>query len=278
MATLKEYVPEWGRISHWFLTKRDTWTHKILFFVHAQDICIAAVKEKDIQAKLKAVIVDWNFRDLEFVDFKNKPGALLKSEHISEAISAMEDSLMVLSSLLSNRWTVCRVIVVIFSPAIVPIGYKYVQWCLTWGGGGRRKVADDTDLDSNGICSIIIVDESSVLDFWIGAQCCCRAKRLGLCFTPLQVQYPIQEADPILDSQVDQLHRNHWDLDASAEFVDLPGSCVCWWWYFKATAKGMERLLLVDCRVWIGNRKKPCKSDCFENVHAYPLPISTVLC
>ncbi|XP_065179973.1 dynein axonemal heavy chain 5-like [Sycon ciliatum] len=76
----------------------------LVFKEDVEDICIAAVKEKDIEAKLKGVISDWNFRELEFNEFKNRGEMLLKSDHISEAISSLEDSLMVLSSLMSNRY------------------------------------------------------------------------------------------------------------------------------------------------------------------------------
>ena len=61
------------------------------------------MKERDIEAKLKAVILDWDLRELEFADFKNKPMAILKMDHVSESIGAIEDSMMVLSSLSSNR-------------------------------------------------------------------------------------------------------------------------------------------------------------------------------
>ena len=35
-----------------------------------QDICISAVKEKDIEAKLKQVIADWSTQNLTFSNFK----------------------------------------------------------------------------------------------------------------------------------------------------------------------------------------------------------------
>ncbi|XP_073529664.1 dynein axonemal heavy chain 8-like [Phyllobates terribilis] len=68
------------------------------------EICISAVKEKDIKSKLALISDVWNKQFLSFSVFKNKGELLINGAEAAETIQTMEDSLMVLGSLLNSRY------------------------------------------------------------------------------------------------------------------------------------------------------------------------------
>ncbi|KAJ3166591.1 Dynein heavy chain 5, axonemal [Geranomyces variabilis] len=69
-----------------------------------EDICTAAVKEADIEIKLKQVVTEWEDKSFILAAFKNRGNLILKPASTSEIISQMEDGLMTLASLMSNRY------------------------------------------------------------------------------------------------------------------------------------------------------------------------------
>uniref|UniRef100_H2ZRC3 AAA+ ATPase domain-containing protein n=1 Tax=Ciona savignyi TaxID=51511 RepID=H2ZRC3_CIOSA len=69
-----------------------------------EDVCISAVKERDIEGKLKQVVSDWSVQVFTFSQFKTRGELLLKGADIQEIVALMEDSLMMLASLMSNRY------------------------------------------------------------------------------------------------------------------------------------------------------------------------------
>ncbi|KAG9395874.1 Dynein heavy chain and region D6 of dynein motor [Carpediemonas membranifera] len=69
-----------------------------------EDICNAAVKETDIEAKLKAVEADWVDQEFVFATFKTRGELTLAPAETSELITLLEDTQMLLGALVSNRY------------------------------------------------------------------------------------------------------------------------------------------------------------------------------
>ena len=74
-----------------------------------EDICIASVKEQDIDEKLRAVVKEWDVKSptshmISFKVFKSRGELKVNVADVQELVGLMEDSLMVLSSLMSNRY------------------------------------------------------------------------------------------------------------------------------------------------------------------------------
>lgn len=68
-----------------------------------EDICQTAIKEIDIEAKLRQIILEWSTIKVELAQFKNRGFLLIKGQEIAEVVAILEDSQMIMSSLASNR-------------------------------------------------------------------------------------------------------------------------------------------------------------------------------
>lgn len=69
-----------------------------------EDICNAAVKETDIEEKLAGIRAQWQEQAFTFAEYKSRGLVTLRPADTSELIVMLEDSQMLLSSLVSNRY------------------------------------------------------------------------------------------------------------------------------------------------------------------------------
>ncbi|XP_075877996.1 dynein axonemal heavy chain 8-like [Nelusetta ayraudi] len=116
MANKSMLRRHWDQIAnltnHTFEVESDTFTLQNIMEAplldhkeDIEDICISAVKEKDIEAKLVQVKDLWRNQVLSLMTFKDRGELMLKGGETGEILGLLEDSLMVLGSLLSNRYS-----------------------------------------------------------------------------------------------------------------------------------------------------------------------------
>ncbi|KAM7379582.1 hypothetical protein PAMP_005128 [Pampus punctatissimus] len=116
MANKSMMRRHWDRITdltgHQFEVESSTFTLQnimeaplLKYKEDIEDICISAVKERDIEAKLSQVKEVWSVQTLSLMTFKDRGELMLKGADTAEILTMLEDSLMVLGSLLSNRYS-----------------------------------------------------------------------------------------------------------------------------------------------------------------------------
>lgn len=71
-----------------------------------EDICQTAIKEIDIEAKLRQIISDWSTIKMELAPFKNRGMLLVKGQELGEVVVILEDNQMIMSSLANNRYKI----------------------------------------------------------------------------------------------------------------------------------------------------------------------------
>lgn len=53
---------------------------------------------------MKQIIQDWSFVDLQFANFKVRGELLIKASEVGDIVVLLEDSIMIINSLASNRY------------------------------------------------------------------------------------------------------------------------------------------------------------------------------
>ncbi|XP_036329883.1 dynein heavy chain 8, axonemal-like [Rhagoletis pomonella] len=97
-----------------------------------EDICVGAGKELDIEAKLKQVIADWSVVNLQLGQFKNRGELVLKGQETLDIIATLEDSLMVMNSLASNRYNAAfKKDIQLWLSKLVNTGEILEKWLMT---------------------------------------------------------------------------------------------------------------------------------------------------
>lgn len=67
-------------------------------------MCIAADKERDIEAKLQQIIAEWVTVNIKLVNYKGRGEVILKGTDTAEIVTHLEESQMTMGSLASNRY------------------------------------------------------------------------------------------------------------------------------------------------------------------------------
>jgi len=70
-----------------------------------EDICIGAMKEREIDGKMKQIVQEWAGVTLSFTNFKSRGEILLKGQETADIMTNLEDALMILNYLLNNRYS-----------------------------------------------------------------------------------------------------------------------------------------------------------------------------
>lgn len=97
-----------------------------------EDICVGASKELDIEAKLRQVVADWAVVNLQLGQFKTRGELVLKGTETLEIIASLEDSLMVMNSLASNRYNApFKKEIYLWLNKLVNTGEILEKWLLT---------------------------------------------------------------------------------------------------------------------------------------------------